>query len=40
MVIWEQPNQGSQSELPYDQVHLNILYTVDMKADHIFRTKY
>ena len=41
MVIWEQPNQGSKCELPYDQVQLDILlYAPDVKADKSFRIKY
>ena len=40
MVIWEQPNRGSQSEVPYDQVQLDILYAADVKTDNSFRTKY
>ena len=34
-VIWEQPNQGSQCELPYDQVQFDILYAADVKTDRV-----
>ena len=40
MAIWEQTNQGSLCELPYDQVRVYILYAAAVKTGNSFRTKY